>query len=237
MKRPAQFVVTCEHAGNEIPDRWRHCFTAPLAQKLLAGHRGYDPGALAAALQISASLGVACLHTTVSRLLVEANRSEDSPELLSRFTRDLKVAEKQKILSHYYRPFRNQVLASIAQAIEQSRQVVHLSIHTFTPRYRGTWRKLDVGILFNPDRHFENAFASDWIEQFRERFPSIRIAANQPYAGTDDGHTTALRKSFLPQDYLGLEVEINHRYFHQSRDRQATIVDRLLGTLPRSIPK
>lgn len=35
------FLVTCEHAGNEVPERWRHLFMGE--EKLLTSHRGTTP--------------------------------------------------------------------------------------------------------------------------------------------------------------------------------------------------
>jgi predicted N-formylglutamate amidohydrolase len=46
-------VVTCEHAGNRVPVRYRRLFRG--LQKTLKTHVGYDLGALAMARELSAA--------------------------------------------------------------------------------------------------------------------------------------------------------------------------------------
>src|SRR5436305_13375521 len=39
-----ELLITCEHGGNAVPERYRGAFAG--AARALASHRGYDPGAL-----------------------------------------------------------------------------------------------------------------------------------------------------------------------------------------------
>ena len=79
--RPLHVLVTCEHGGNRIPARYRQWFTD--AEALLASHRGYDPGALAMGRTLAGVAGAPLIATTISRLLVEVNRSPHNPRVFS----------------------------------------------------------------------------------------------------------------------------------------------------------
>ncbi|MCM2374633.1 N-formylglutamate amidohydrolase [Rhodopirellula sp. ICT_H3.1] len=229
---PPIFVITCEHGGNAVPAEYASRFASAGARAAIQSHRGYDPGAFEAALQFSRSLGVEPISSTTSRLLVDLNRSTDNPELLSKFTQNLSPSETAVLLERHYFPYRHRVTAAIEKGITDHHQVFHLSIHTFTPRIRGVWRDIDVGLLFDPARKSEAEFCERWQQELACQFPSLRVRPNEPYKGVDDGFTTVLRRQFADHDYVGVEVEINNRFAKRSVDAQAKRVKALLQTLP-----
>ncbi len=79
------FLVTCEHGGNRIPPIYRALFRGQ--QAVLETHRGYDPGALVMAQALARSLQAPLVSSTVSRLLVDINRSIGHPQYFSAATR------------------------------------------------------------------------------------------------------------------------------------------------------
>ncbi|HSN24267.1 MAG TPA: N-formylglutamate amidohydrolase, partial [Methylomicrobium sp.] len=99
-----RLVITCEHGGNQIPGAYRDLFHAHQAQ--LDTHRGFDPGALIMARALSTAFASPLVVSTVSRLLVDLNRSVGHPRLHSEATRNLPIEVRQQILKHYYQPFR-----------------------------------------------------------------------------------------------------------------------------------
>ena len=195
------------------------------AEEVLASHRGWDPGALVIAREVSASLGVPLNATEITRLLVEPNRSLGSPSLFSDFTASLPEREREEILDLYYFPYRN----SIESAVANFGQAHHISIHTFTQYWDGEERKVDIGLLFDPGRPSEVALCESLLTQLQVRLPAMRIVFNEPYQGIDDGFTTYLRTIFPDERYAGIEVEINQKY---NGDQQlAAISGALAGAL------
>ncbi len=73
--------LTCEHAGNEIPEEYQQYFAE--AGEVLQTHRGFDPGALDLFQQLS-RLAVFSQQYMISRLLIEPNRSLGHPQLIFR---------------------------------------------------------------------------------------------------------------------------------------------------------
>jgi len=178
---------------------------------MLGSHRGFDPGSAEAARFLAARFGARLEIATVSRLVVDLNRSIGNDELFSRFTSPLDAATRQAIVDAHYRPHRDAVTEAVRRAVAAGRRVVHLSVHTFTSRYRGTHRPLDVGLLFDPARRGERTLCGRWREELRHVAPRVRVAENEPYAGTADGFTTWLRRRFDDDVYAGIELELNNR--------------------------
>jgi predicted N-formylglutamate amidohydrolase len=210
-------VVTCEHGGNEVPRRYRDLFSG--RARLLASHRGHDPGALDLARELAAHLDAPLYFTKVTRLLVDANRSAGHRGVFSSITRALPAAEKERVLAAHYSPFREAVQREIERALAPGGQVLHLSVHTFAPVLRGETRRADVGLLYDPRRKLERRLARIWAETLGGESLNLRVRCNYPYRGSADGHVTALRRVFPPGRYLGLELEVNQRFPRGQRAR------------------
>ena len=78
---------------------------------------------------------------------------------------------------------------------------------------RGETRNADVGILYDPRRPAEKRFAMAWARAIRAAARELRVRRNYPYLGVGDGLTTTLRRRFPAWRYLGIELEVNQRFF------------------------
>jgi predicted N-formylglutamate amidohydrolase len=210
MNKGDSLYITCEHGGNRIPAGYRDYFSG--REAMLRTHRGVDIGALRLARDLAKELDAPLLASTVSRLLVDLNRSVDHPGLFSEMTASLSPDVRQDILARYYHPFRSQAEAHIAQEIHRGRRVVHLSCHSFTPVLDGEVRNADIGLLHDPARHGEAAFCERWQATLKTHAPSLHSRMNYPYLGIDDGFTTCLRRRFSAESYIGIELEINQKH-------------------------
>lgn len=201
------FLVTCEHGGNRVPSRYRPLLAGQ--ETLLHSHRGYDAGALRMAREMAAALDAPLCAATVSRLLIDLNRSITHPRLYSTATRAAPAEVREDLLRRYYLPYRSAVERMVAQAIDSGQRVVHLSCHSFTPQLGDTLRNADIGLLYDPARPGELDFCRRWRRALQDTSPAARIRMNYPYAGSSDGFTTSLRKRHAAALYLGMELEIN----------------------------
>jgi predicted N-formylglutamate amidohydrolase len=229
------FVVSCEHGGNSVPVAYRHLFAEPAAQAALDSHRGWDPGSLQIGRWFARKLQAPLIVSTTTRLLVEPNRSLGHRRIFSEWPQSLPDDQKQSLLDHYYHPHREQVVAAITAAHAEARTILHLSMHTFTPVWDGVTRTTDVGLLFDPARRPEAALCRQWQQQLRRHLPDLTIHRNRPYRGTSDGLTTALRRQFPPERYLGVELEVNQRFVADSRTAPRPVLKGLVDSLQQSL--
>lgn len=216
---PDVFLFTCEHGGNHIPVAYRPLFAEQQAR--LASHRGYDPGARAMAGALARAFQGARVSSSVSRLLVDLNRSIGHPQLFSDAVRVLPLAVRNTILAHFYTPYRRRVERFIRQTVANARRVIHISSHSFTPALNGTVRNADVGLLYDPRRYGESELCARWKASLGQRAPELRVRRNYPYAGKNDGLTAYLRQHFSAEAYVGIELEINQNLL-LSRGRRLT---------------
>jgi predicted N-formylglutamate amidohydrolase len=199
-------LLTCEHAGNRLPPAERPLFRG--RARWLASHRGWDPGALAAARALARASGAPLLATTFSRLLVDANRSAHNPAVFSVVTRHLPPEHRARLLERYHRPHWERVRKALRVAGARGRPVLHVAVHSFFPRWRGEQRRFEIGLLYDPQRRGERALAAAWKRRLGELDPGLRVRRNAPYRGAADGLTTALRRELPPSRYLGIELEL-----------------------------
>ena len=206
------YVVTCEHGGNRIPARYRARFAGHEA--LLATHRGYDPGALSMARTLARALDAPLFASTTSRLLVELNRSPGRQFRESPVMANAPPALREEIVRACYLPYRRAVETFVAHAIAGGRRVLHVSSHSFTPKLRGTVRRGDIGLLYDPARDEENALCMRWQHALHQALPQCTVRRNYPYLGRSDGITSWLRKRFTGETYVGVELEVNQKHVH-----------------------
>lgn len=206
----AAVVITCEHGGNQIPAPYQALF-APY-QGLLETHRGFDAGALVMAQALALACNAPLLSATVSRLLVDLNRSIGHPHLHFDPILDLPASQRQDILKHHYQPYRTEAERLIDAAIAAHGQVIHLSSHSFTPELNGERRNADIGLLYDPARPSEKALCAQWKHALEVCAPEWVVRRNYPYQGRNDGLTRTLRKRHPPEAYIGIELELNQKH-------------------------
>ena len=129
------------------------------------------------------------------------------------------VEEKQKLIDHYYLPFRQQIETLVKAQVDNGCQVLHLSIHSFTPELNGIVRNAGIGLLYDHARHGEQEVARIWRGLLLQQTPTYRVRMNYPYHGNTDSVTTSLRKHYTEHDYLGFEVESNQALLMDKESR------------------
>jgi predicted N-formylglutamate amidohydrolase len=164
-----------------------------------------------------------CFTGRYSRLLVDLNRSRGHRHLIAaeRFghpipgNRDLTPGEREARIARYWQPYRDAVERAVQRRILRGGSCLHLSVHSFAPVLGGETRTADVGLLYDPQRHRERAFAHWMRRALTESGLATRM--NYPYAGTSDGFTTYCRRRWPGSRYLGIELEVNQRRLRTGR--------------------
>jgi len=217
-----KLMLTCEHASNHVPATFKKFVPADV----LETHRAYDIGARAVFRKLVkfAKPEFYC-EGNFSRLFVDLNRTITNKVVFSEYydTQNSRVqtavAKMKAQARAYWREYRENVEKFVSKNIRSLRQaqrpeaaIVHLGIHSFTPVLNGKVRNTDIGILYDPARPLERAYANVIKAEIKRLYPKMKVRFNYPYKGTSDGLTTTLRKKFGPR-YVGIEIEINQKFF------------------------
>jgi predicted N-formylglutamate amidohydrolase len=184
------YVLICEHASCLMP---RRLGTLGLGEADLRSHIAWDIGAEKVARLLSRLMDAPLLLQRYSRLAYDCNRPPEAPDAipdLSEFTavpgnRKLSAEEKLARMREIYRPFHDGVSLVLDRRAAESRRSLIVSIHSFTPVYKGKPRSVELGILHDRD----TALSAKLIKSF----PNIDARLNEPY-GPKDGvlHTLNL---------------------------------------------
>ncbi|HNP08610.1 MAG TPA: N-formylglutamate amidohydrolase [Cyclobacteriaceae bacterium] len=200
-------LITCEHAGKLVPKKYKSLFSN--SENVLNSHEGWDPGAWDVAQYLGKRLNTTPIGCHTTRLLIETNRSLNSAQLFSRYTAHLNDNEKDILINEIYYPYRQLVQLKIEQL---PKPVLHLSIHSFTPVYHGKKRKVELGLLYDPERPSEHHFCQNLQNELTSIVDDIKVRHNEPYLGIDDGFTSYLRSIYGDNQYLGIEIEISQKF-------------------------
>ena len=219
------FVVSCEHAGNEIPKEYQKYFKP--YQKLLETHNSLDLGAKKLAQKIAGAFDAPLFLNTISRLLIDVDcslhnkpylffapsdaGSEEKTNQFKESFKDFPETEKELIIKNIYEKHRHNLEKQINGEIKKGRGIFHLMVHSFTPIYKGEERNADLGLLYNPSLPDEAEFCQKWQKILTELDPNLKVRLNYPYTGAEDGLTTNLRRQF-DEKYLGVEIEVNQKW-------------------------
>ena len=222
-------VITCEHGGNRVPVPYRHLFLN--CDTLLESHRGFDAGALVMAEALAGYFGAPLLFSTISRLVVDLNRSIGHRNLHMEAIRKLPAAIRQQIIELYYHPYRTEAEELVTRGIARRGRVIHISCHSFTNNLNGVVRDADIGLLYDPARPGESALCANWKSALNASVPGLVVRRNFPYKGRDDGFTPALRRRFPSDVYLGIELELNQKNLLSPARQWKTLRESIITSL------
>jgi len=218
----AILILTCEHASNKLPAAFKKAVPA----EVLKTHRAYDIGAVLVFRRLVkfAKPEFFC-EGKFSRLFVDLNRTITNKSAFSDYLRNNEKAKAQA--TAYWQEYRAAIEKFVASSLSSPKRtslknraaksaptIVHLGIHSFTPVLNGKVRNTDIGILYDPARPQERAYANVIKAEIKRLYPAMKVRFNYPYKGSSDGLTTTLRKKFGPR-YVGIEIEINQKFFQR----------------------
>jgi predicted N-formylglutamate amidohydrolase len=219
-------IISCEHASNRVPPRFGYLFKG--REKVLSSHQAYDHGTANLAGRLAGRLKSSVYLGTVTRLLIDLNRSPSNKKsLYSSYSRKLEQNERELLLNKYYSPYREKVAGRIGGIIAQGKPVLHISVHSFAPVKSGKVRKADIGLLFDPGRKFEKDISGFLVEFLQKNIASLRVRRNYPYLGKTDGFTSFLRKKYSGKLYAGIEIEINQALLSADVNKKKKVEDSL----------
>ncbi len=219
-----QVLIVCEHASRYIPERYGDL---GLQLDLLQSHIAWDPGALPVAQRLSAAFDAPLVSGGVSRLLFDCNRPPEAVDAIPERSEDhiipgnidLSEAERNDRVRTIHDPFE----AALRQTLDGfSEPPLILTVHSFTPVYKGVSRQVEVGLVHDTDDRLARAM--------RDRAAShtgLKTALNDPY-GPEDGVTHTLRRFALPNGSVNVMLEIRNDLIAETRT-QTGMADMLTG--------
>lgn len=187
------FVFTCDHASNFLPAEFG---TLGLPARALARHIAWDPGALAVARRMAEALDAPLVETRISRLVVDCNRPLDAPDLVPQVSETTAIpgnaalSPKQRAgrVALSWQPFHDAIAQIVDDRLARGAETRLVSVHSFTPVYKGGSRPWHIGVIHDEDRRL----AAPLIAALK-RLSNIVVGVNQPYSPADRVYFTLER--------------------------------------------
>lgn len=232
--KKAGLVLICDHASNAFPPGYG---TLGLSSEQLERHIGYDIGAAAVTEKLAAALNVPAILSSYSRLLIDPNRGEDDPTLVMRISdgavvpgnADIDQAEIELRKSLYYQPYHTAICQLLNECIADGCVPAILSIHSFTPAWKGVPRPWDIGVLWDQDERL----AVPLISAFQHD-QTLVVGDNEPYTGELEGDT--MNKHSTGRGLAHALIEIRQDLISGNDGVQAW-ADRLAEILPELVAR
>ncbi|MBS9479136.1 N-formylglutamate amidohydrolase [Ancylobacter radicis] len=180
-------ILLCDHASNALPPAYGSLGLPP---EQLARHIGYDIGAAGVTRRLAARLDCPAVLSCFSRLLIDPNRGEDDPTLVMRLSdgaliagnRHADAAEIERRIARFHRPYHQAIEAEIEAALAAGIVPAILSVHSFTPVWRGLARPWHAAILWDADPRFTRELIAAL-----EAPGDLIVGDNEPYDGALKG--------------------------------------------------
>jgi predicted N-formylglutamate amidohydrolase len=187
------FVLVCDHASNHIPEGYG---TLGLPASDLTRHIAWDPGAAPVSRIMAGRLGAVLVESAVSRLIVDCNRPLDAPDLMPALSETTAIPanlsvpaeERARRIALAHAPFHDAIETIVSERLAVGRPTMLVSIHSFTPVYRGVPRPWHVGIIHDEDERL----SAPMIEAL-SAIDDVVVGDNEPYAPADRVYYTLER--------------------------------------------
>lgn len=184
------FVLACDHAGNRLP---RRLGTLGLEARHLERHIAYDIGAFGVAERLAVLLDAPLIAQHYSRLVIDCNRqptARDSVPVVGEDTeipgnRNVRPFERRARIDEIFTPYHDAIARLLDRRRAARRPTVLVTVHSFTPVFKGHSRPWDIGILYNRDARLPLLL----LEMLRAD-GELCVGDNEPYYVSDTNDYT-----------------------------------------------
>jgi predicted N-formylglutamate amidohydrolase len=178
----AHLIFVCDHAANALPDGYG---MLGLEVGAFAAHIAQDIGAAEVTRALAASYGAPAILARWSRLLIDLNRGTDDPTLVMKLSdgriipgnRGADAKEIAHRLAKFHAPYHAAIAAQIAGVRQAGIVPTIVSMHSFTPEWKGTRRSWEVGVLWDRDGRLAKPLMAALTRV------GFVVGDNEPYSG------------------------------------------------------
>jgi predicted N-formylglutamate amidohydrolase len=176
------FFIVADHAGNAFP---RALGRLGLAEPDCARHIAWDIGIAAVSRLLAEALDAPLVQQNYSRLVIDCNRapgSDSSIPDISELTPipgniGLSDAQRAARACEIFAPYHDRIARELARRREAQMPTALVSMHSFTPVFKGVARPWRVGVLSNRDRRL-----ADVLIALMRREEGLVVGDNEPYS-------------------------------------------------------
>jgi len=179
------FLLVTDHAGNKIP---RSLAALGVSEAERARHIAWDIGIAGVGRFLADALDATLIQQNYSRLVIDCNRPLDAVSSIPEISEYTAIAgnvglsaESRSVRARkIFQPYHECIEAELDRRRQAGRAVALISLHSFTPVFKGTTRPWHAGVLYNRDPRFAHRLMA-LLSADKDLF----VGDNAPYTVTD----------------------------------------------------
>ena len=224
------FLLTCDHAANQIPARLS---SLGLPEHEIARHIGWDIGIWKVSQIVAAGLDAFLIGQAYSRLVIDCNRPTTSPTSIPELSEltaipgniGLNDDQRMERVREVFQPYHDRITHTLDARGQLPTALV--AMHSFTPIYKGVARPWHAGVLFNQDLGLSHIL----LDLLRSD-PDLCVGENEPYSVSNvSDYTAPVHAEARGLPYL--EIEIRQDLIEHEVGQQEW-ADKLIRLLPEA---
>ncbi len=179
------FLLVADHAGNLIP---RALGRLGLVEAELQRHIAWDIGIAGLGRLLADALDATLIQQNYSRLVIDCNRPLDAVSSIPAISEstaipgnvDLAETNKTARATEIFRPYHDRIEAELERRRQAGRAAALISLHSFTPVFKGVARPWHAAVLYNRDPRFAHRLMA--LLNAEKEFT---VGENAPYTVSD----------------------------------------------------
>ncbi|MBN9019854.1 MAG: N-formylglutamate amidohydrolase [Rhizobiales bacterium] len=211
------FVFVCEHASNRVPVALGDL---GLEADQFERHIAWDPGAAPVTRGLAARFGAATVLQRYSRLVIDCNREPHLPDAITPRSEDTAIPgntgltedDRRSRIAAVWAPFHAAVDKLLNRRLAEGRPTILVTLHSFTPVYRGVARPWHVGLISTDDRRLVEPMLASL-----GKGGDLVVGDNQPYSPKDNVDYT-IRRHGRERGLPHVMIEIRNDLLASPRD-------------------
>jgi predicted N-formylglutamate amidohydrolase len=153
------FLLVADHAGNLIP---RALGRLGVAETELQRHIAWDIGIAGLGRALAEALDATLIQQNYSRLVIDCNRPLEAETSIPDISEQTPIpgnvgvddASKAARAGEIFWPYHERIEAELERRQQAGLPMAVISLHSFTPVYKGAQRPWHAGVLYNRDARF-----------------------------------------------------------------------------------
>jgi predicted N-formylglutamate amidohydrolase len=150
------FLLVVDHAGNLVPRALRRL---GLTETDCERHIAWDIGVAGLARLLAYQLKANLIEQIYSRLVIDCNRPLDAADSIANISEDtvipgnvhVSVQDRKARAREIFEPYHTQIAAELDHRQGAGLLTALISLHSFTPVFKGVKRPWHAGVLYNRD--------------------------------------------------------------------------------------
>lgn len=203
----ARILIVCDHAGLRVP---RALGDLGIPHSELERHIGWDIGIAGVVRGMADALDATAILQPYSRLVIDCNRQPGAAASIPVISENTEIPGNDRLVaeeiaarrSEIFQPYHARITAELDAREKAGQPPMLVSMHSFTPVYKGVARPWHVGTLYN--RH---AWLAGIVFDLLREDRALTVGNNEPYMVSDEvDYTIPVHGEQRGLPHVGIEI-------------------------------